>query len=99
MRVLPSEFDRFWEKYPRKIGRLAAVKAYEKARQLATADDILAGVERYLEHLPDEPRFICHAQTFCNQGRWMDSYDTPKPKPKATLGIYKPYVPLKYRVG
>lgn len=75
-----TEFDIFWQRYPRRIGKIAALKAYQRARTVATADEILAGVENYRKHLPEEARFICHASTFLSQGRWMDEYDDPAPK-------------------
>lgn len=74
-----TDFDTFWLSYPRRIGKLAAMKAYGRARTQATADEILAGVENYKRNLPDEQRFICHAATFLSQGRWMDEYDVPAP--------------------
>lgn len=71
-----DEFRRFWEKYPRKTGKLAAQQAYEKARRLASEDEILAGVERYMRTKPDYADW-CHPKTFLNQGRWMDEDDAP----------------------
>lgn len=70
-----TEFETFWQNYPRKIGRIAAEKAYAKARRRATAAEILSGVENYRQHLPDDMQFVCHASTFLNQGRWMDQYE------------------------
>jgi allantoicase len=96
---ISDDFEEFWHAYPRKVGKLAALKAYRKARTMASADEILTGVQSYVEHLPEDPQFICHASTFCNQGRWMDSYETPTPKAKPTTGAYKPYVRLKDRTG
>lgn len=75
-----NEFETFWQSYPRKIAKLAAMKAYQKARMVATAEDILKGVEVYKQHLSPDPQFICHATSFLNQGRWMDEYEAPKAK-------------------
>jgi hypothetical protein len=66
-----TAFDVFWEKYPRKVGKLDAQKAYTKALKLATPEDILAGVERSVKHWTD-PRFIPYPATWLNGGRWMD---------------------------
>ena len=80
MRVLPllnpsvdvsASFATFWQRYPRKIGKLVAMKAYAKARQTATAEQILAGVELYIRTKPGYADF-CHPATFLNQGRWLD---------------------------
>jgi hypothetical protein len=72
---LARDFEMFWKSFPRKQGKLAAEKKYAVARRRASAVEILAGVERYKQHLPDDPQFICMAGTFLHQGRWMDEYD------------------------
>jgi len=74
MPTITQEFDEFWVSYPRRVGKLAAVKAYQKARIVATAEEILQGVRQYCEHLPSDTQFIAHAATWLNQGRWMDEY-------------------------
>jgi hypothetical protein len=43
-KTLAEDFAAFWLAYPVHIGRLAALKAYAKARKLAPAADILAGL-------------------------------------------------------
>jgi hypothetical protein len=57
---------------PHHLGRLAARKAWTKALLEDTPENILAGLERYLECLPDDPQFIPYPATWLNQGRWMD---------------------------
>lgn len=68
------EFDQFWGAFPRKVGKLAALRAYERSRRLASAEDIIAGVERYKQTKPDYADW-CHPATWLNQGRWMDEPD------------------------
>ena len=68
-------FSEFWAKYPRRVSKLAAMKAYEKALKLATHAEIMGGLELYLGHLPRETQFIPHASTWLNAGRWMDEYE------------------------
>jgi hypothetical protein len=65
-------FEDFWGHYPRRIGKLAALRAYEKALKHATQDTILAGVMLYKQTMPQEERFRPHPATWLNQGRWMD---------------------------
>jgi len=72
---MPNGFSQFWASYPKKVAKLDAMKAYEKARRTASADEILAGVHRYTAHMPDELRFVAHAATWLRAGRWMDEYD------------------------
>lgn len=68
-------FDAFWSHYPRRVGKLVAMKAYEKAMKLATHEQIMAGVELYRAHLPREAQYIAHPATWLNQGRWLDEYE------------------------
>ncbi len=76
-----SDFDIFYAAYPRRVGKLDAIKAYAKARTVATADEILAGVENYKRHKPEYADW-CHPATWLNKGRWMDEYDEPQTAPK-----------------
>lgn len=74
-----DDFEEFWSHYPRRVGKLAARRAYERARKTARCDEIIAGVMRYLLRMPDEEKFRPHPATWLNQGRWMDE-DTPQPR-------------------
>ena len=74
-----SEFQDWWMHYPRKVGRLAALKAYEKARKVASQDELLKGVAQYVKYKPGYADFA-HPATWLTQGRWMDEWDAP-PKP------------------
>jgi hypothetical protein len=77
-RWMRTDFDAFWDDYPRKIGRLAAEKSYVKARIRASASDILAGLARSKRHWTD-PKYIPYPATWLNQGRWMDEYEPQRP--------------------
>lgn len=68
-----TEFETFWQAFPRRVGKLAAQKAYHRARSQASASEILDGIARYVAHKPDYADF-CHPATWLNQGRWMDDY-------------------------
>jgi hypothetical protein len=72
--VLGDEFETFWKRYPRRVGKLAAMKAYRKARTLATDQEILDGVDRYIAAKPAYADW-CFPATFLNQGRWLDELD------------------------
>ena len=71
-----SDFDTFYAAYPRRVGKLDAIRAYAKARTVATADEILAGVALYQANKPEYADW-CHPATWLNKGRWMDEYDEP----------------------
>lgn len=67
----PDGFAQFWAAYPRKVGKLAAEKAYRQAVKQASAGELLEGVQRYLRTKPSYADW-CHPKTWLNQGRWMD---------------------------
>lgn len=70
-----ADFDAFWAEYPRKIGKAAAAKAYAKAHRDTPADTILAGLRNAVAVWAasrTEERFIPHASTWLNGGRWTD---------------------------
>jgi hypothetical protein len=66
-----TDFETFWQSYPRKVGRLAAEKAYAKARGLATPEQLLTGLDAYKRTKPAYADW-CHAKTWLNEGRWLD---------------------------
>jgi hypothetical protein len=74
--TMQAEFNEWWDSYPRKVGKLAAMKAYEKARRMATAKELREGVGRYIQHKPNYADYA-HPTTWLTQGRWMDSYEAP----------------------
>jgi hypothetical protein len=76
---MAEDFATFWNLYPKKVARLAAEKAYQRARKIATADEILAGLDRYRQHMSHNPQYRPHASTWLNGGRWLDRYDDDPP--------------------
>lgn len=64
-------FSEWWESYPHKVGKGAAERAWPKALSLATAEDLAAGVRRYVETKPED-RPWCNPATWLNQRRWLD---------------------------
>ncbi len=81
----PAGFTAFWEVYPRRVARLAAVRAWnvlqaEPALQaeLCAAVGRLALTESWVR---DEGRFIPHPATFLNGRRWEDAPPAPSSAP------------------
>jgi hypothetical protein len=80
-RSYPEAFEEWWKLYPRKTGKLAAMRAWEQARarlrqdgrEVAfldlAAEQYAAAVKRWP---PDDRRFIPHPATWLNQGRYDD---------------------------
>lgn len=72
-----GQFNLIWKKWPRKVGKGAAVKAYAKALKRAKHEEIAAGVDRALPALSPDPQFIPHLATWLNQDRWLDEAAAP----------------------
>lgn len=73
-RAMTEDFEAFWRRFPRKVGKLAAQKAFAKARKTATLEQLLAGIDAYVMHKPPYADF-CHPATWLNAGRWLDEYE------------------------
>ena len=74
-KTLTDKFDLFWRLYPRKRGKGAARRAFEKALKRADFATIIGGLQAYLPHLPDDHQFIPHPSTWLNGERWDDEYE------------------------
>lgn len=83
---LYAQFDEFWNVYPRKVSKRAAIKAYESALGRATHDEILAGAIRYSNdrNLPPQ-EFIPYPTTWLNGDRWGDAPLPERTKSKEEL--------------
>lgn len=66
-------FLSFWQVYPRKAGKEAARKAFEKAIKSTSVHEVLEGARRFAAdpNLP-EKQYIPHPATWLNGGRWDD---------------------------
>jgi hypothetical protein len=84
-KLILSAFDKFWEVYPRKIGKAAALKAFEKASKKTEPELIIEKVILWVSQgiLP-EMQFIPHPTTWLNQGRWEDDLEATSQKRNAS---------------
>lgn len=70
-------FDQFWSAYPKKVGKDAARKAFDKrkpdaalVRQMGQAIEWQKRREQWQK---EDGRFIPNPATWLNQGRWEDA--------------------------
>lgn len=78
-----AQFDQFWSTYPRRVGKISARKAWDKARKTVDSETIIAGAVRYAqERSGEDHEFTAHPATWLNQGRWMDD-----PAPIKSAGV------------
>jgi hypothetical protein len=75
-----SDFDAFWSQFPRRESRAAAMREYVFARRRVSAETILAGLARYLDHLPREAQYIKKPASWLRDGDWDNEYDVPLTK-------------------
>lgn len=71
-------FNRFWEVYPRKIGKQAARKAFDKV-PASVWDKLVPAVEAQkngTQWRREGGRYIPNPATWLNQGRWDDEVQT-----------------------
>lgn len=71
----PSPFDEWWQAYPRRDGKIAARKAFDRVlkKRSATVDELIAGARRYAEaRAGDDPKFTKVPTTWLNGGHWAD---------------------------
>jgi len=79
--IYSEDFKAFWKAYPRKVGKLAAAKAWAHAKEKPTMDIILAAIDnqrKCQQWIKDGGDFIPHPATWLNQGRWDDELTTSK---------------------
>ena len=67
-----SEFETFWATYPRKEAKRQAWKAWGKAIERATPEQITAGARRYADDPNRSDQFTKHGSTWLNADGWED---------------------------
>jgi hypothetical protein len=69
--LLQEGFGLFWGRWPNRVGKSAALKAYRSALKRSCHAEIMAGVENYIRDKPPDRHWLNPA-TFFNQDRWSD---------------------------
>jgi hypothetical protein len=71
-RFATAHFNTFWNIYPRKVGKVAALAAFRKACQQVDPLVIHAAAARFRDDPNRLDEFTPHPTTWLNQGRWDD---------------------------
>lgn len=94
-RGVDDGFEAFWSAYPRKVGKGAALKAWQKIRPAnGTRAAILTAVaaQRTSDQWhKDGGQFIPHPATWLNQTRWEDSPDVTAEMDPARAAVIREY--------
>jgi hypothetical protein len=74
--VIPTKFEMFWKAYPKKIGKGAAEKAWNKitspGETLELITSALSWQTKSEQWTKDNGQFIPNPSTYLNQKRWLD---------------------------
>jgi hypothetical protein len=87
----PTSFEAFWASYPRKIGKIAALKAWNRIKPNAELRkriaDAIQLAKRCEQWRRENGKFIPNPATWLNQGRWDDE-PTPELSHEGRLARY-----------
>lgn len=68
-----GDFDAFWDLCPRKVGKAAARKSYDKAVKTVDPQKIADAMQAFAKsQAGKDPQYIPHPSTWLNAGRWDD---------------------------
>ena len=75
-------FDEFWSKYPKKVARKEAEKAFNrlKSDERLKAIEVIQSHVDYWKATDTDKMFIPHASTWINGARFDDELELPVPK-------------------
>ena len=71
--VVSDNFDVFWNLYPKKVGKDAAYKSWQKTK--ANIDDVIQAIQwqkQSEQWKRENGKYIPNPATYLNQGRWKD---------------------------
>lgn len=83
----PAAFEQLWAIYPKHVAKMAAYKAWSKAKVGMNSAFLLAKVQAFAAQCANtETRFIPNFATWLNGERWNDEYrpDPPQARKPAT---------------
>jgi len=90
-----ADFAEWYSRYPRKVARGSALKAYIAARKKASAQELLDGIARYRATKPDYADWA-HPATWLNGERWLDE---PAPAEKQEGGNRYQRIAAQYQAA
>lgn len=83
-------FDAFWAIYPRRVGKGAARKAWDKAMKRAPPDLIIERAAAFGQQVNGtDPKYIPHPATWLNGDRWEDDPEPANHRNGASSAAYE----------
>jgi hypothetical protein len=77
-----AEFDAFWRIYPKRVGKIDARRAWDRALTRVELGRLMAGAETYVRYIQGDPwrkQFTKDPATWLNKGCWDDELDFGPP--------------------
>jgi hypothetical protein len=77
-----AEFDAFWRIYPKRVGKIDARRAWDRALTRVELGRLMAGAETYVQYIQGDPwrkQFTKDPATWLNKGCWDDELDFGPP--------------------
>jgi len=88
--IYSVDFESFWKAYPKRIGKGAAYKSWQKAKpDIQTVLTALAWQNKSDQWTKDSGQFIPHPTTYINQSRWEDEPIVVSNRPAAPVQAQK----------
>ena len=85
-----TAFDRFWDAYPKKVGKEAAHNAWKRIKKphdiLSTILQTIVWQRESEQWTKERGQFIPNPATYLNQGRWMDERPAARASPNKADG-------------
>ena len=70
--AVENPFDTFWSLYPRKVGKVKASEAFDKASGRTDTEEIVVKLKERVPMLQAMGEFTPYPSTWLNQSRWTD---------------------------
>ena len=89
----PEGFQEFWRRYPKRVGKDAALRVWVKKACEGRCNDIFSGLERNMTYLlRDGGEYIPNPSTWLNQARWKDEPPVAAPADRANLDAARAFL-------
>lgn len=82
--VVTRDFSCFWKAYPSRVGKKAALKAWDRAKDRPPIEVILAAIEAQKKGRKWKEGYVPNPATWLNQGRWADEPEEKVGEPGGT---------------
>jgi hypothetical protein len=76
-------FEDFWRQFPRKVGKLAAKREWDRLKPDAETRQQMEATLSWQVEQWDDPKYTPHPTTWLHQGRWLDEPPTTRARTAA----------------